>query len=403
MTSRRPDARTPRASLFIALVAITLVGPLSIHLFLPALPHVRRAFAVDEATAQLTFSLAIAVMAFATLIYGSLSDRFGRLPVLVSGLVLFTAGAAVAVMAPSITVLIIGRLLQGAGAACGLVLARAIVRDVYGADKLGKMIAYLTAAYVIGPLTAPPIGGLLTDHFGWQSILILPAAFGVIAIVVALTVIGETGGPSGAARPGLILGYRRLLGTRLFTLYALTPAFGSGAFFAQGTAAVYLTIEVLGRPASEFGLWFMLGPAGYMAGNYLSGRLADRLSGNFLIVLGSVVTVVGVAMLIVLTAAFGLTTFGLFVPFAVLSLGQGLVVPHSQAGAIAQEPTLTGTASGIVVFLQFLFIAVFSQLVSALSDGTATPMIVVVTGCAVLGFACGLGAVVLSKRAQSAR
>ena len=145
--------------LFIALVAITLVGPLSIHLFLPALPHVRNAFATDEATAQLTFSLAMFVMAFATLAYGSLSDRLGRLPVLVAGLVLFTLGAIVAVLASRITVLIAGRVLQGAGAACGLVLARAVVRDVYGADKLGKMIAYLTTAYVIGPLTAPLSAG----------------------------------------------------------------------------------------------------------------------------------------------------------------------------------------------------------------------------------------------------
>ena len=393
VTSRRPGA-----SLFIALVAITLVGPLSIHLFLPALPHVRRAFAVDEATAQLTFSLAMVVMAFATLAYGSLSDRLGRLPVLVGGLALFTAGAVVAVMAPNITVLIIGRVVQGASAACGLVLARAIVRDVYGTDRLGKMIAYLTAAYVIGPLTAPPIGGLLTDHLGWQSILIAPAAFGVIAIVIAVTVIGETGRPRTAVRSGLILGYRRLLGKRLFMLYAFTPAFGSGAFFAQGTAFAYLTIEVLGRPASEFGLWFMLGPAGYMAGNFLSGRLGDRLSGGFLIVLGSIVTLAGAAMLVGLTAALGLTTLGLFVPYAVLSLGQGLVMPHAQAGAITQEPALTGTASGIVVFLQFLFIAGFSQLVSALSDGSATPMLVVVSACSVLGFASGLGAVMLARR-----
>jgi DHA1 family bicyclomycin/chloramphenicol resistance-like MFS transporter len=391
-------SRQPGASLFIALVAITLVGPLSIHLFLPALPHVRRAFAVDEATAQLTFSLAMVVMAFATLAYGSLSDRLGRLPVLVGGLALFTAGAVVAVMAPNITVLIIGRVVQGAGAACGLVLARAIVRDVYGTDRLGKMIAYLTAAYVIGPLTAPPIGGLLTDHLGWQSILIVPAAFGVIAIVIAVTVIGETGRPRTAVRSGLILGYRRLLGKRLFMLYAFTPAFGSGAFFAQGTASAYLTIEVLGRPASEFGLWFMLGPAGYMAGNFLSGRLGDRLSGGFLIVLGSIVTLAGAAMLVGLTAALGLTTLGLFVPYAVLSLGQGLVMPHAQAGAITQEPALTGTASGIVVFLQFLFIAGFSQLVSALSDGSATPMLVVVSACSVLGFACGLGAVMVARR-----
>ena len=144
MQLQRQSARKPGTPLFIALVAITLVGPLSIHMFMPALPHVRHAFAVDEATAQLTFSLAMMVMAFATLVYGSLSDRYGRLPVLLGGLALFSFGALIAVIAPNILVLIIGRLLQGAGAACGLVLARVIIRDVYGVDNLWKMIAYLT-------------------------------------------------------------------------------------------------------------------------------------------------------------------------------------------------------------------------------------------------------------------
>ena len=398
MQRQRYSTRKPGVPLFIALVAITLVGPLSIHMFLPALPHVRHAFAVDEATAQLTFSLAVMVMAFATLAYGSLSDRYGRLPVLLAGLALFSLGAVVAVIAPSIVILISGRLLQGAGAACGLVLARAIIRDVYGLNKLGKMIAYLTAAYVIGPLTAPVIGGLLTDHFGWRSILILPAIFGVVAMIVALIIIGETRSPSTTLQPSMIDSYRRLFGKRLFNLYAFSPAFGSGAFFSLATAAAYLTIEVLGRSTTEFGLFFMFGPAGYLVGNYLSGRLDGRFSRSFLIILGSIISVVGTAVLIGLTAAVGITMFGLFGPYAILSLGQGLVMPHSQAAAIAQEPTLTGTASGIVVFLQFMFIAGFTQLVSALSDGTAIPMLVVVAACTVLSFVCSISAVTLSKR-----
>jgi DHA1 family bicyclomycin/chloramphenicol resistance-like MFS transporter len=397
---RRRGTAEPGAVLFTALVAITLVGPLSIHLFMPALPHVRQAFETDEATAQLTFSLAMFVMAFSTLAYGSFSDRFGRLPVLVAGLVLFSAGAAIALAAPSIIILIVGRVLQGAGAACGLVLARAVVRDVYGADKLGKMIAYLTTAYVLGPLTAPPIGGFLIDRFGWESILILPASFGAIGIIVAVMVIGETAPATsrGGSRQNLLHGYLRLFGLPVFTLYALMPAFGSAAFFAQGTAAAYLTVEVLGRSTAEFGLWFMLGPAGYMAGNFLSGRLGDRLSGDFLVVFGSCFMIASVAAMVAVTLYFGLTTYGLFIPFALMSLGQGLGMPHAQAAAIAQEPALTGTASGIVVFLQFLFIAIFPQIVSFWSDGTPTPMMIVVSATATLGLASGLGAVLLARR-----
>ncbi len=279
MTPGRHNTRKPSATLFIALVAITFIGPLSIHMFLPALPYVRQAFAVDQSAAQLTYGLAMLVMAFATLVYGSVSDRLGRLPVLLSGLVLFTVGAAIAVTASTISVLLIGRVLQGAGAACGIVLARAMVSDVYGTDRLGKMIAYLTTAYVIGPLTAPPIGGLLIDRFGWQSILIVPAAFGLVAIVIAVTVIGETCPPRGTTRPGLILGYRRLFGAPVFTLYALNPAFFTGAFFAQGTAAAYLMIEVLQRPAAEFGTLFMLGQEDTWWGTTCRGGLVTGSRG----------------------------------------------------------------------------------------------------------------------------
>ena len=137
----------------------------------------------------------------------------------------------------------------------------------------------------------------------------------------------------------------------------------------------------------------MLRPGGFMVGNYLSGRLVDRLSGGFLIIFGSFVTVAAVALLIGLIAVQGLTPFGLFVPLA---------MPQSQAAAISHEPTLTGTASGIVMFLQLLSAAVLPQLVSMLSDGTATPMIVVVTTSAVLGLACGLGAVLLARRDRPA-
>ncbi len=138
-------------------------------------------------------------------------------------------------------------------------------------------------------------------------------------------------------------------------------------------------VEVIGRPATEFGLYFMLGPVGFMLGNFLSGRLSGRLSGNFLVVFGSVVSVFGAVLLIVLIAAFGLAPLCLFLPSSLISIGQGFSMPHAQAAAIATEPALTGTASGIVVFLQFLFGAGLTQIVAFGSDGTAATLIVVVT------------------------
>lgn len=136
-------------------------------------------------------------MAIATLFYGSLSDRYGRLPMLVGGISLFVAGAFLAMFAPSITLLILGRVIQGVGVACGLVMARAIARDVYGADRLAQVIAYLTAAYVVGPMFAPVLGGFLTDVFGWRAILLVPAVFGVLSIFLSVAIVGETKLPGG--------------------------------------------------------------------------------------------------------------------------------------------------------------------------------------------------------------
>ena len=361
----------------------------------------RDAFAVDTGTAQLAFSLSMMGMAAGTLAYGSLSDRFGRLPVLITGIGLFAAGATLTAVAPSISVLILGRVLQGVGAASGLVLARAIAHDVYGADRLGQMIAYLTAAYVIGPLVAPPLGGLLTDTFSWQSIQVLPAAFGLLGIVVALTVIGETR-RSRADRPiGMIRAYRRLLGDSRFVLFALCPAFGTGAFFSLNAGATHLMAETLGRPATEFGLYFMLGPAGYMLGNYLSGRLSGRVSANVLVVCGCLVSVFGAIAMGGLIAGIGLFPFFLFGGSAMMTLGQGLAMPQAQAAAIATESSVAGTASGVVVFLQFLFAALLSQLVTVAEDGTgAWVCIVAISSCSLALFS-GVGAVLLSKRGVS--
>ena len=377
----------PGAVLFASLVGVTLIGPLSIHLFFPAVPLVGRAFAVDAGTAQLAFSLAMLAMAAGTLVYGSLSDRIGRLPTLIGGLALFSGGAAIGALAPSIELLIAGRVLQGLGAACGVVLARTMVSDVYGKDRLPQMIAYLTTAYVVGPTFAPAIGGGLADTLGWQSIMVVPAVFGLATILLAATVIGETrpGGAAGTG-PGLAAGFARLLGQKRFVCHMLNPAFGSATFMAANAGAAYLMVEALGTSGTEYGLWFMFGPLGFMLGNYVSGRLSGRLSAASLIVGGTALTLAGAMCSVLPVAGLPLSPLALFLPIFVLSVGQGLSMPQAQAAAMSAVPALTGTASGIVVFAQFLMSALLTQVVAVFYDGTALPMVVVVVAAA----ACSL-------------
>ena len=387
----------PGALVFVALVSISLIGPLAIHIFLPALPYVKQTFAVNAGSVQLAFSLAMLSMAVATLFYGSLSDKYGRFPMLVLGISLFASGAFVAGFAPSITMLVVGRVVQGMGAACGMVMARAIARDLYGADRLGQIIAYLTAAYVIGPMLAPALGGLLIDAFGWRSILLVPAVFGVLAMFVSLAILGETKSPVSGPIAGLMHGYLHLLRIPRFVLFAASPAFATGGFLALNAGATYLMIEVLGKPATEFGLYFMLGPLGYLMGNFLSGRLSGKVSGNVLIIFGCTLSLFGSFLLVGLIAGFGLAPLSLFIPVCVFSIGQGLFMPHAQAAAITTEPTLAGTASGIVVFLKFFIAAVTTQLVVLSPEALPFFLVVVVTSSNSISFVCGFVAVWMSR------
>ena len=361
--------------MFAALVLVSLLGPLSIHLFVPVLPFVRQSFGVDAETAQLSVSLSMLCMAATTPLYGTFADRYGRLPVLLLGIGLFTCGAAAAGFAQSIEALIIGRMIQGAGAGCGLVLARAIARDVYGAERLGKMISYLTAAMVLGPMFGPPLGGWLTDMFGWAYDLAVPASFGVLTIIIIFTVIGETKPKDLLPPANVITGYYLLLRNPRFVCFALNPAINSGVFFALNSSAVYLMVETLGTSAVDFGLWFMLGPVGYMAANCLAGRLSNRFSSEQQVIFGSAFSLCGSLALPGLVGIMGITPESLFITSLIISFGQGFSNPHAQAIAIAVDDTLAGTASGIVVFFYLLVVAGLTQLVSLATPGSVTLLV----------------------------
>ena len=398
MASQDETARTPGGAIFVALVLVAFLGPLAIHLFLPVLPFVRKSFGVDAGEAQLAFSLAILSMALATPVYVTLSDRYGRLPVMIGGIGLFTIGGALSALAPSMSVLIAGRIIQGAGAACGMVLARTVARDIYGRDRLGQMIAYLTAAMVLGPMFGPPLGGLLTDFFGWQVNLGVTAAFGLISMVVAIFLIGETR-PADLLPPrSIMLGYWRLMSTPRFLCFAFNNAIASGSFFALNGAAVYLMVEELGRPATEFGLYFMLGPLGYMSGTYLAGRLSGRFNGATQIIFGSIVSLSGSLSLLGLIIAVGITPLSLFIPSLILSFGQGFSNPQAQAAAIGVDDTLTGTASGVVVFLYLASVAAMTQLVTLAPAGSVTLLLVTMVSSGTIALALGIAGVRLTGR-----
>lgn len=394
----------PPSALFVSVLAlITLVGSLSLHLFFPATPAVEAGFAVSEAMAQLTISVPLFTMAAMTLVYGSLSDRYGRRRVLLAGILLFVAGSALSALADSIWMLIAGRLIQAAGGASGVALARAIARDVFGADRLVRVIAYLTMAYALGPMVAPPIGGILVDLSGWRAVLWFACAGGLAIFGLAWITLYETRAGQGrpAGTKSFLSDFGRLFGDLRFSGFVFQSGLCSGAFFTMATSASFLMNDYLGRPAAEYGTYFMLFPTGYWAGNFLASRLGGRVAIETMVLAGSLVLIATAAGQAAYVTLGGLSPLALFIPGCLVTFAQGLALPNAQAGAMNVEPALAGTAAGIGAFMQMFAAGVFSQLYGFLSDGTPGPMIVVVCAASTLSLLAGTVPFLLARKSKA--
>jgi DHA1 family bicyclomycin/chloramphenicol resistance-like MFS transporter len=399
IAAQRPLSTKAGALFATALGAVTLIGPLAIHLFLPVMPAVKSAFAISDALAELTFSITLFTMAIVTLFYGSLSDRYGRRPVLLGGLSLFVIGSALSAFAGSIAMLIAGRIIQAIGAGCGLTLSRAIARDAYGPEALVKAIAYLTMAYTIGPMIAPPLGGILMDALGWRSAFWFALLVGGGILSMAYFVLFETRrrGDSASSAP-LLHHYATLLRQPRFVAYVLQSGAMSLAFFAIAAASPFLMKDLLGKSATEYGLYFMLFPLGYMSGNWITSRLSGRVPIDHMVLAGSLVAFLVIASQAGLILAGYLSPLLIFLPGGLTSFAQGLSLPNAQAGAMRVAPALAGTAAGLGVFAQMFLSAVSSELYGVLADGTPRPMILLTITGALLALGAAAAAFALGRR-----
>ena len=282
-------SRTPGRLFSLALALTALITPLAVHLFLPVIPAVKAELALSDAEAQFTFSIALFTMSLATLVYGSLSDRFGRRPVLLTGFVLFLIGSAISAVAQSVGTLALGRLVQAIGAGCGMTLVRVIARDAYRAEHLVRSIAYLTMFYTLGPMISPFVGGVLIDTLGWRAVFGFALLAGTAITIAAYVAIPETrpARDAAAGSGGVLRSYRTLLRHPVFTAFVLQTGFNSGAFLTLASASSTMMKEVLQRPSTEFGLYFLAFPVGFLLGNLISSRVGTRAATETMVLLGA--------------------------------------------------------------------------------------------------------------------
>jgi DHA1 family bicyclomycin/chloramphenicol resistance-like MFS transporter len=330
----------------ITLILLAGLSALTMNIFLPSLPGMAAWFGVPYGFMQLSVALYLALSAVLQIIIGPISDAYGRRPVILGALVLFLLATVGTLIAPNATLFLIFRMAQAVIAA-GMVLSRAVVRDMVADAEAASMIAYVTMGMSLVPMIGPVIGGVLDEAYGWHANFALLLGLGLLVLWLVWADLGETATVRKLSFANQLRQYPVLLSSQRFWGYSLSAAFASGCFFAYLGGAPYVGNEIFGLTSSQIGVLFAITAVGYMAGNFFAGRFSMRLGMNRMVLIGALVTLVGLLILTLITAlgvSHPVVFFGLTIT---MGLGNGIGLPSANAGILSVRPELAGTASGL--------------------------------------------------------
>jgi MFS transporter, DHA1 family, multidrug resistance protein len=347
------DAPAPAAPLWL-LALITLSGTLAMHIFVPALPIAARDLGASQSSMQLTISLYIFGLAVGQLIYGPVSDRLGRRPTLLAGLALYALSGLAAAVAPDGASLIAARLFQALGGCSGLVLGRAILRDVAGPYDTARRLASMNLMVTLGPAIAPMVGNALASTtWGWRSIFVVLAALGVCLIVLTWRLLPETGGREGRSDlQSLGRDYRSLLVSPAFCGFALGGGCATTAMYAFIASAPFIFTRQLHRPVGEVAYFLPILIAGIWLGSALTSRLVARLPLGRVLVGANLLSVFAAFVLLGATLLGQLTVAITMASMFVFTLGAGIASPAALTQAVSVNPKVIGSAAGLYGFAQ---------------------------------------------------
>lgn len=381
----RPDTLAMTA----VLAMLTALGPLSTDFYLPSLPEIVQVMRTDVAGAQATLSSFLFGFAAGQIVWGPLSDRLGRRPILLAGLGLFALATLACAFAPSIEALTAARALQALGASGPIVLGRAMVRDLYEGARAGRELARMGTIMGLVPAIAPVMGGVLQVAFGWRSTFIASLAFALGLAALITTAMPETlrqRSPQPLSLPAIFRGYGTLLQNRAFRVYVGLTALAYAGLFAFISGSSFVLTAVYGLTPVQYGFSFAFGVFGYIGGTILAQRLVGRRGMDGVIALGVLLLALGGLLMLgsVATGAGG--AFGVVLSWAVYACGVGLVMPQAQASVMMPFPERAGAASSFSGLCQMLLSACVGLVVGQLLKSAALPLPLVMSTLGIAAF-----------------
>ena len=330
----------------VTLVSLAGMSALSMNIFLPSLPGMTAYFDTTYAIMNLSISMYLAFTALLQLFIGPISDRVGRRPVVLISFIIFFLATIGCLVSTTIESFLFFRMLQ-AFIVTGMVLSRAIVRDIVEDEKAASMIGYVTMGMAIVPMFAPAIGGFLNDLFGWKANFSMLLFMGIIIAAFAYFDLGETNKNVSKGFSKQFKKYPELFKSKRFWAYCFTTVFASGSFFAFIGGAPFVSKNSFELSSSAFGIYFGLTTLGYVVGSFISGKFSERFGIYFMLLQGSWITSLGLLLsLFIFWLGFGSATvfFGCMI---IAGIGNGMVLPNANAGLLSVRPSLAGSASGI--------------------------------------------------------
>jgi len=374
------------AVLVVILASLTAFAPLSIDMYLPSFTQIAGDFAVPVSTVELSLTTFFVGLAFGQLLYGTATDRFGRKKPLYVGLIIYCISSITCVFALNIETLIILRFFQALGACGGIVIARAMVRDLFAHSESARVFSLLMLVMGIAPILAPLISGYVALFFGWHAIFAVVSVFSAICLAAVYALLPETKEPNPNVEIGKTFGiYLNIIKDRKFLGFTLAGGLAQAGMFAYITGSPFVFIELFGVPSESYGWIFGANALGLIALSQINGRLLKTYNPTNILCACLSLTAV-FSFLLILAGVFNLGFWGVAIPIFLYVASLGMIFPNATAGALAEQSENAGSASALIGSLQYGLAAIASSLVSYLGNGTSLPMTALVGICGIAAF-----------------